>query len=156
VTYNVAWLLVADGLGVLQKLLIYGDFQEQSSLVFTENGWKKRKRKYPVSCSAVSENALLLPGVRGKPKGLVRADWKTTVSQITCFNQGLRRSISEHTRQTLNQLGYTKQRLQFTQAHQNQTTEDWKTVAWSEESWEYTTKSWQYSNDLQSHQISIH
>jgi len=35
---------------------------------------EKRKRKYPVSCSAVSENALLLPGVRGKPKGLVRAD----------------------------------------------------------------------------------
>jgi len=45
VTYNVAWLLVADGLGVLQKLLIYGDFQEQSSLVFTENGWKKEKKK---------------------------------------------------------------------------------------------------------------
>ncbi len=59
-------------------------------------------------------------------------------------------TISERTtRQTLKQMGYSsrrphrvpllsaknrKQRLQFTRAHQNWTIEDWKNVAWSDES----------------------
>ncbi len=62
----------------------------------------------------------------------------------------MQNSISEHTtRQTLKQMGYSsrrphrvpllsaknrKRRLQFAQAHQNWTIEDWKNVAWSDES----------------------
>ncbi|MDF4981198.1 transposase, partial [Vibrio parahaemolyticus] len=71
--------------------------------------------------------------------------------QITTgYNQGLQKSISEPTtRPTLKQMGDSsrrphqvpllsannrKLRLQFTQAHQNWTIEDWKNVAWSDES----------------------
>ncbi len=63
------WLLVPDGLvWVFQKLLIYWDFNAQSSLEFIENGPKKRK--YPVSGSCGDENALLMSEVRGE-----WADW---------------------------------------------------------------------------------
>ncbi len=82
---------------------------------------------------------------------LVRNDRKATVTQITTrYNQGMQNSISERTtRRTLKQMGYSsrrlhrvplmsaknrKRRLQFTQAHQNWTIEDWKNVAWSDES----------------------
>ncbi len=81
---------------------------------------------------------------------LVRDDRKATVTQITTrYNQGMQNTISEHTtRRTLKQMGYSsrrphrvlllsaknrKRRLQFTQAHQNWTIEDWKNVAWSDE-----------------------
>ncbi len=79
---------------------------------------------------------------------LVRYD---TVTQITTrYNQGMQNTISEHTtRQTLKQMGYNsrrphrvpllsaknrKRRIQFTQTQQNWTIEDWKNVAWSDES----------------------
>uniref|UniRef100_A0A3P8VAQ1 Transposase Tc1-like domain-containing protein n=1 Tax=Cynoglossus semilaevis TaxID=244447 RepID=A0A3P8VAQ1_CYNSE len=82
---------------------------------------------------------------------LVRADRKATVTQITTrYNQGRQKSISERTvRPTLRQMGYSsrrphrvpllsaknrKLRLQFAQAHRNWTIEDWKNVAWSDES----------------------
>ncbi len=82
---------------------------------------------------------------------LVRDDRKTTVTQITTrYNQDMQNTISERTtRQTQKQMGYSsrrslrvllrsdknrKQRLQFTQVHQNWTIEDWKNVAWSDES----------------------
>ena len=82
---------------------------------------------------------------------LVRADRKATVTQITTrYNQGRQKSISERTvRRTLRQMGYSsrrprrvpllsaknrKLRLQFAQAHRNWTIEDWKNVAWSDES----------------------
>ncbi len=48
--------------------MVYWDFHTQPSLVFTENGPKKRK--YPVSGSCVYENALLLSEFRGE-----WADW---------------------------------------------------------------------------------
>ncbi len=65
----------------------------------------------------------------------------------TC-NQGMQNTISEHTtRRTLKQMGYSSRRphrvpllsaknrkQQFPQAHQNWTIEDWKNVAWSDES----------------------
>ncbi len=94
-----------------------------------------------------------LVDVRGQRRmgRLVRDDRKATVTQITThYNQGMQNTISEHTtRWTLKQMGYSsrrphwvpllsaknrKQRLQFTQAHQNWTIEDWKNVAWSDES----------------------
>ncbi len=78
-------------------------------------------------------------------------DRKATVTQITTrYNQGMQNTISERTTcWTLNQIGYSsrrphrvlllsaknrKRRLQFTQVHQNCTIEDWKNVAWSDES----------------------
>ncbi len=89
---------------------------------------------------------------------LVRDDRKTTVTQITtCYNQGMQNTISERTRRrTLKQMGYSsrrphqvpllsaknrKRRLQFAQAHQNWTIEDWKNVAWSDES-QFLLRHW--------------
>ncbi len=82
---------------------------------------------------------------------LVRDDTKATVTQITThYNQGMQNTISEHsTRRTLKLMGNSskrphrvhllsaknrKRRIQFTQAHQNWTIEDWKNAAWSDES----------------------
>ncbi len=76
---------------------------------------------------------------------LVRDDRKATVTQITtCYNQGMQNTISKRTIcRTLKQMGYSsrrphrvlllsaknrKWRLQFAQAHQNWTIEDWKNV----------------------------
>ncbi len=94
-----------------------------------------------------------LVDVRGQRRisRLVRDDRKATVTQITTrYNQGMQNTISERTtRRTLKQMGYSsrrphrvpllsaknrKRRLQFAQAHQNWTIEDWKNVAWSDES----------------------
>ncbi len=82
---------------------------------------------------------------------LVRDDIKATLTQITTrYNQGMQNSISERkTHRTLKQMGYRsrrphrvpllsakywKRRLKFRKAHQNWTIEDWKNVAWSDES----------------------
>ncbi len=146
-TWNGCWCQTGP-VWVFQKLLIYWDFQAQPSIGFTENGPKKRK--YSVSGSCVDENALLMSGQRRMCR-LVRDDRKATVTQIsTRYNQGMQNTISERTtRRTLKQMGYSsrrphqvpllsaknrKRRLQFAQAHQNWTIEDWKNVAWSDES----------------------
>uniref|UniRef100_A0A8C1UPJ7 Transposable element Tcb1 transposase n=1 Tax=Cyprinus carpio TaxID=7962 RepID=A0A8C1UPJ7_CYPCA len=82
---------------------------------------------------------------------LVRDDRKATVTQITSRdNPSMQNTISERTTcRALKQKGYSsrrphrvpllsaknrKRRLQFAQAHQNWTMEDWKNVAWSDES----------------------
>ncbi len=82
---------------------------------------------------------------------LVRDDRKATLTQITTrYNQSIQNNISERTtRRTLKQMVYSsrrphqvpllsaknrKWRLQFEQAHQNWTIEDWKNVVWSDES----------------------
>ncbi len=97
-----------------------------------------------------------LVDVRGQRRmgRLVRDDRKATVIQITTrylnHNQGMQKTISEcTTRRTLKQMGYSsrrphrvpfpsaknrRRRIQFTQAHWNWTIEDWKNVAWSDES----------------------
>ncbi len=83
---------------------------------------------------------------------LVKDDRKATVTQITTrYNQGIENTISEcTTRRTLKQMDYSskrphrvpllsaknrKRRLQFAQANQNLTIEDWTNIAWSVESW---------------------
>ncbi len=88
---------------------------------------------------------------RSEENVLVRDDRKATVTQMTTrYNQSMQNTISERTtRRTLKQMGYSsrrphrvpllsaknrKRRLQFTQAHQDWTIEDWKNVALSEES----------------------
>ncbi len=82
---------------------------------------------------------------------LIRDDRKITVTKITTrYNQGMQNTISERTtRRTLKQMDYSsrrphrvpllsaknrKRRIQFAQAHKNWTIEDWKNVAWSDES----------------------
>ncbi len=82
---------------------------------------------------------------------LVRDYRKVTVTQITTrYSQGMQNTISDcTTSRTLKQMGYSsrrpnrvpllseksrKWRLQFAQTHQNWTIEDWKKVAWSDES----------------------
>ncbi len=82
---------------------------------------------------------------------LVRDDRTSIVTQITTrYNQSMQNTISERTtRRTLKQMDYSSRRphrvpllsaknrtwrLQFAQAHQNWTIEDWKNVAWSDES----------------------
>ncbi len=140
------WLLVPDRLvWVFKKLLIYCDFQAQPSLRFTENGPKN------IQWAAVVWTKMPCWGQRRIGR-LVRDDRKATVTQITTrYNQGMQNTISERTtRWTLKQMGYSsrrphrvpllsaknrKQRIQFTQAHKNWTIEDWKNVAWSDESW---------------------
>ncbi len=86
-----------------------------------------------------------LVDVRGQRRMVrpVRDDRKATVTQITPhYNQGMQNTISERTtRRTLKQMGYSsrrphrvpllsaknrKRRLQFTQALQNWTIEDWE------------------------------
>ncbi len=114
-------------------------------------------REWPEKEKISSEGQLCgrkcLVDVRGQRRmgRLVRDDRKATVTQITTrYNQGMQKTISEHTtRRTLKQMSYSsrrphrvpllsaknrKQRLQFTQAHQNWTIEDWKNIAWSDES----------------------
>ncbi len=144
------WLLGPDGLvWVFQKLLIYWDFHAQPSLGLTEIGQKKEK----ISSERQLCGRKCLVDVRGQRRmgRLIRDDRKATVTQITArYNQVMQNTISEHTtRRTLKQMGYSsrrphrvplrsaknkKRRLQFTQAHQNWTKEDWKSVAWSDES----------------------
>ncbi len=130
----------------ISKLLIYWDFHAQPSLGFTENGPKKKissewqlyGQKMPCWC-------------QGRMGRLVRDDRKATVTQITTrYNQCMQNTIFERTtRRTLKQMGYSsrrphrvsllsaknrKRRLQFAQSHQNWIIEDWKNVAWSDES----------------------
>ncbi len=91
-----------------------------------------------------------LVDVRGQRRmdRLVRDDRKATVTQIiTRYNQGMQNTISEYTtlwtqkqmcsssrrpqRVPLLSAKNRKQRIQFTQTHQNWTIGDWKNVAWS-------------------------
>ncbi len=82
---------------------------------------------------------------------MVRDDRKATVTQIiTRYNQDMQNIISERTTpRTLKQMDYSsrrphrvpllsaknrKQRIQFTQDHQNWTIEDCKNIVWSDES----------------------
>ncbi len=87
-----------------------------------------------------------LVDVRGQRRmgRLVRDFRKATVTQITThYNEGMQNTISERTtHRTLKQMSYSSRRshrvpllsakLQFTQAHQNRTIEDWKNIAWSD------------------------
>ncbi|MDF4419820.1 hypothetical protein P3392_23745 [Vibrio parahaemolyticus] len=108
-------------------------------------GWSQKEQ--------ISSEPKCLVDARGQRRmaRLVQDDRKATGSQITTgYNQGLQKTISEPTtRPTLKQMGYSsrrphqvpllsannrKLRLQFTQAHQSWTIEDWKNIAWSDES----------------------
>ncbi len=136
------------GLSISKTADLLGFSRTTISMVYRE--WSKKEKIF-------SERQLCgrkcLVDVRGQRRmaRLVRDDRKVTVTQInTSYNQGMQNTISEHTtRRTLKQMGYSsrrphrvpllsaknrKQRLQFTHARQNWTIEDWKNVAWSDES----------------------
>ncbi len=115
--------------------------------------YREWSEKYKISSERRLCGWKWLVDVRGQRSmgRLIRDDRKATVTQITThYNQGMQNTISERTtRQTLKQMGNSsrrphwvpllpaknrKWRLQFTQAHQNWTIEDWKNFAWSDES----------------------
>ncbi len=127
------------------------------TLIFTHNHISRIYREWSEKEKISSEWQLCgqkcLVDVRDQRKmGRLVRDYRTaTVTQITSrYKQVMQNTISEHTtRRTLKQMGYSsrrphrvpllsaknrKRRLQFTQAQQNWTIEDWKNVAWSDES----------------------
>ncbi len=138
-----------------KKLLIDRDFHAQQSQGFE---WSEKKN---ISSERQLCGQKCVVDVRGQRRmgRLVRDDRKATVTQITTrYNQGMQNIISEHTtRRTLKQMDYSsrrphqvsllsaknrKRRLQFTQAHQNWTIEDWKNIAWSDKSISAATFRW--------------
>ncbi len=141
-------LLVTDGpVWVFQKLLIYWDFYAQPfTRVYRE--WSE-KQKISSERQLCGRKCLVDVRVQRRKGRLVRDDRKATVTQITTHcNHGVQHTISERTKRwTLKQMGYSstrlhrvsllstknrKRRLNFAQAHQNCTIEDWKNVAWSD------------------------
>ncbi len=148
-TLNMEWLLVPDGLSISKTADLLGFSHTTISRVYRE--WSEKEK---ISSEWQLCGRKCLVDVRGQRRmgRLVRDDRKTTVTQITtCYNQYMQNTISERTtRRTLKQMGYSsrrtplwvpllsaknrKQSLQFTQNHQNWTIEDWKNVAWSDES----------------------
>ncbi len=133
------------GLSISETADLLGFSHTTISTVYRE--WSE-KEKISVSGSCVDENALLMSEVKGDSR-LVRDDRKVTKPKITTFdNWGIQHTIFERTTcWTLKQMGFSSRRphrvlllsvknsrLQFTQAHQNWTIEDWKNVAWSDES----------------------
>ncbi len=138
------------GAWVFQKLLIYWDFHTKPSLGYIRKSSEKEK----ISSERQLCGWKCIVDVRGQRRmgRLVRDDRMASVTQITTrYNQVMQNTISEHTtHRTLKQMDYSsrrphrvpllsaknrKRRLQFTQDHQNWTIEDWKNVAWSDESW---------------------
>ncbi len=146
-TWNDCWCRRA-GLNISKTADLLGFSRTTISRVYRECSEKEKISSERQLCGRKC-----LVDVRGQRRmaRLVRDDRKETVTQITTrYNQGMQNTISEDTtRRTLKQMGYSsrrphrvpllsaknrKRRIQFTQTHQNWTLEDWKNVAWSDES----------------------
>ncbi len=135
--------------------MVVGDRRAALSISQTADllRFSKKSEKEKISSERQLCGRKCLVDVRGQRwmGRLDRDDRKTTETQITTrYNQDLQNTISERTtRRTLKQMGCSSRRphrvpllsdknrtrrIQFTQAHQNWTIEDWKNVAWSDES----------------------
>jgi len=135
--------LVPDGLSISQSAQLLGFSRMTISRVYREWCEKGKTSSMWQSCGGKC-----LVDARGQRRmgRLIQADRRATVTEITTrYNRGIQQSICEAT--TL--MGYNSRRphqvplisttnrkkmLQFARAHQNCTVEDWKTVAWSDES----------------------
>ncbi len=137
------------GLSISQTADLLGFSHTTISRVYRESSEKEK-----ISSERQLWGGKCIVDVRGQRRmgRLVRADRSASVTQITTrYNQVMQNTISEHTtRRTLKQMGSSSRRphrvpllsaknrtrrIKFTQDHQNWTIEDWKNVAWSDESW---------------------
>ncbi len=144
-TWSGCWCRRA-GLSISETADLLGFSRTTISSVYRE--WSEKEK---ISSERQLCERKCFVDVRGQRRmdRLVRDDRKTTVTQITThYNQDLQNTISEHTtRQTLKQMDSSsrrshrvpllsaknrKQRIQFTQTHQNWTIEDCKNGAWSD------------------------
>ncbi len=144
-TWNGCWCR-RTGLSISQTADLLGFSHTTISRIYRECSEKEKLSREQQLCG---RKCLDVRGQRRMDR-LVRDDWEATVTQITTrYNQVMQNTISEHTtHRTLKQMSYSSRRphrvpllsaknrtrrIQFTQAHQNWTIEDWKNIAWSDE-----------------------